>query len=588
MIIVLSTILFFAVKHVYDPPARRPDNFGNPHLAANDITVGPGEYISAFLRLSTGSLYDPDGHKLTAPDSFVQVAGGAHHMMAVTVGGNVYGWGDNSNGQLGLGNTTSQNNPTRSTVDTFGNAFGNVKKVWCGGYQGWNSMALKKDGTLWRCGDLKGGNRGNNTFGSEVHVWVQIPFPAGTFLVDALCSDYGLALDSAGNAWTWGAEAENSGFFTPYILAQGTSTPNPRNPTKLLWPTARVKQIAGGFGNLSYLLQTDGKVYAWGPYLDYAGLSNNQDLSTNGYNGWRVDTALNHYLTASIDTLVVNSMFTYVIQTDSTLWGWGSNACSNLGLGPGIDMRHYRGTGGYSPYNWDQGQHEAMIIHPTQVMVGKHNFTKIFGGTSINFWFTAMDVHDSIYVAGRDKGDVTGNKVAGIDSVAGNLIAQYPNGWDVTRWRYINPFRGGFIVRTTCILFKDTTGAILQGTYPLNTTGAAPTCFAGSDQNITLSYTNLPGSWATTSPGKGLYSVFWQCTVKPIGAPAPTMPLVANDTVSVSGLQTGTYTFSYTITDNNFKTNTATVNINVGTAPPPTNFPGLIRRKYIHHKYLRG
>lgn len=552
---------------------RRPFFFGTPHAATNKWNIGPGEYVSFWINTTLHRMYNPDGSAVSgAPDSFAMVAGGAHHELALTIGGNVWAFGQNGDGQCGQGNTTDLSSFTRITIDSLGNAFSNVKKIGCGGYHGWNSFAVKTDGTLWRWGDCGGGNGGNGTVGNaQAKRPVQVPFPVGTFIVDALCSDIGVALDSAGNVWTWGGWQENGGFFDPYVLAQGTSNPNRFSPTKLTWPTARVKQICGGMGNFNSILQTDGKVYAWGPYLSYNCLSAGQDMSTIGYVGWRIDTALTRFLPAgyTIDTMAQNNMMTAIILADSTAWMWGSNACSNLGLGAGLNMRHYTGTGGYAPYAWDQGVNEAMVYQPTQVMVGKHNFTKIFASTSLNFWMTLEDANDSVFVAGRDKGNVTGNMVAGIDSVAGDLQAQYPNSWDIIYWTYINPFNKPYTVRTTTPLFIDTSGAILQSTYPLNTSGSPPTCSAGSNQFIAKSYTTLNGSWGTTSPGKGLYSRHWVCTSKPSGAPNPIMPLVANDTVAVSGLQTGSYVFSFTILDNNFKTNTASVTITFNSAIIP-------------------
>lgn len=542
--------------------------FGSPHTANNRWVMGPGEYNNSVVDNTTHRLYliqDYPQAFAGLPDSFATTAGGAHHFMAITLGGRLAGWGDNAAGELGIGSTVGQNFPVFVSTDSLGNQFGNVKKVGCGGAGGsepWNTFAVKKDGTLWACGDLSGGLRGNGTFGGQTNRFVQIPFPAGTFIVDAYLNFSGLALDSAGNVWTWGA---NYGFYPPYLLAQGTANPVTSTPTKIILP-ARCKQIAGGSSILSYYLLTDGTLYGSAWNISYMGLpigGSQVDMSYTNFKAWRIDTALK--LQAPIDTLVVNGLSTLAILTDSTLWGWGSNACGNFGIGAGIDFRHYTTPGGtYAPYNWDQGQGEAMQIKPVRIMNGKHNFTKIFGSTALNFFWNVEDVNDSIYVFGRNKGGIIPNNRDGIDSVAGDLAAYYPNNWDVNYATYVDLFRSTKVIRTTCQLFIDSAGAYLESTYPLNTSGTAPVVSAGSTQNISTSYTTLKGSYTVSAPASGAYTVFWQNTARPAGAPIPIMPLVANDTVSVANLTViGAYTFSYTVRDNNFKSTTASVVINV-------------------------
>lgn len=541
--------------------------FGTPHTASNRWVIGPGEYFSGLVDKSNGKLYqlvDQPTHFTNVPDSFVDVAGGAHHMLALTVGGRVAAWGDNQNGELGIGSLVNQVNPVFITTDSLGVQFGNVKKIMAGGTIGWNSFALKNDGTLWGWGDLSAGTRGNNTFGGQTTRPVQIPFPTGTVIVDFSASFFCLALDNAGNVWTWGAEGAFNNFGAPYILAQGTSTPNSRVPTKQTYPAGVIiKQIAGGGAQSSWALGTNGHVYGWAYDLTYAGVTNtNKNLSNFGFNAIDLTDTLG--LPTTIDTLITNSMFTLAILSDSTIWGWGSNACANAGF-QGINYRLYRTPSGvFAPYAWSQGRDEAMQIRPVQIMKGKHNFTKIFGSVSLNYWFNAEDVHDSLYMWGRNKGGVGGNLIGGVDSVAGDIQALYPNNWDVNNPTYINPFGRNYIIRTTCQLFKDTTGAQLQLTYPLNTSGSAPTVSAGSTQTISTSYTVLKGSYTVTSPARGAYNVLWQNTGRPAGAPIPLIPLIANDTVPVSNLTViGAYTFTYTVQDNNFKTSTASVTINV-------------------------
>jgi alpha-tubulin suppressor-like RCC1 family protein len=72
------------------------------------------------------------------------------HTLAVTTGGKLYAWGFNTNGQLGLGDTTFRSSPIQIGSDT------NWKYVNAIGEDG-ASLALKTNGTLWSWGRNNGG-----------------------------------------------------------------------------------------------------------------------------------------------------------------------------------------------------------------------------------------------------------------------------------------------------------------------------------------------------------------------------------------------------------------------------------------------
>lgn len=561
------------------------------HLKVNRWESGLGEYLGLLLDNNIHRAYQLVDHPTTfsgLPDSIIAVAGGAHHglFLSSSLHGQVWGYGDNGSGELGDGTTTNRTNPVRVTIDSLGNVFDSVVKISCGGSgeaNPWASFALKSNGTMWGCGSLAGGMRGNNTFGGETHRYVQIPFPAGTVIKDFVMSFHGVALDTAGNVWTWGA---NYSGYLENCLGRGP-TPNANVPTKITLPVGRrAVMIAGGGSIMDWVLLDNGSLLGWSYRTDYLGLTGNIGMGHTSYQPWLTDSVTVNKLSAPIDTIVTNSMYTYVICKDSTLWGWGDNVQANGGDGTEIDMRHYRGLAGYFPYAWDQNVEGRMQFSPKPIMPGKHNFTKIFGSTVLNFYVQVEDANDSLYGWGRNKGGVVGNLVNGVDSVAGDLRSYYPNSWDVLWPTYINPFRGTFITLTTCPLFIDSAG-FLSGTYPLNTSGSAPVANAGTDQSISTSYTTLKGTWSVSSPARGLVTREWKYTSGPLDSVI--MPLHANDTIAVAGLTTaGTYTFTYTVKDNNFKTTADVMTVLVGTLPPPTNAGGLKLKKGYHHKYIKG
>ena len=79
------------------------------------------------------------------------IAAGSFHTLAIQKDGSLYAWGRNDYGQLGLGDTTSRNLPTR--VGTARN--------WVAVATGYlHSLALQADGTLWAWGDNAFGKLG--------------------------------------------------------------------------------------------------------------------------------------------------------------------------------------------------------------------------------------------------------------------------------------------------------------------------------------------------------------------------------------------------------------------------------------------
>lgn len=128
------------------------------------------------------------------------------HSVVSSSSGTVYACGDNSNGQLGNGNSTSSNVPV--SVNMSGALKGKtITKVACGSY---NSLALASDGAVYswekdangRLGD------GNNT-DSNVPVATSnlSPLPVGltTFTADNL-------VDKADLQWNTATEVDNYGF----------------------------------------------------------------------------------------------------------------------------------------------------------------------------------------------------------------------------------------------------------------------------------------------------------------------------------------------------------------------------------------
>ena len=120
--------------------------------------------------------------------------------------GTLWAWGSNSAGKLGLGDTTNRSSPTQIGSDTDWKEVGN-------GVPGGNS-AIKTDGTLWSWGSNWHATLGDGTetdtsspiqIGSDTD-WGHIVAYQGN--VHYMCA----ATKTDGTLWWWGSDTTQSGY----------------------------------------------------------------------------------------------------------------------------------------------------------------------------------------------------------------------------------------------------------------------------------------------------------------------------------------------------------------------------------------
>ena len=130
-------------------------------------------------------------------ETFVAVAAGRWHSMALTSGGKVFTWGNNVNGQLGIGTTMNQNFPVLVTGLT-------ANAIYGGGT--YHSMAMRNDGQLVAWGTNLYGQLGTGALANSF-----TPVPVGTAWLGAFsvgravtADEHNLALRSDGKLYAWG------------------------------------------------------------------------------------------------------------------------------------------------------------------------------------------------------------------------------------------------------------------------------------------------------------------------------------------------------------------------------------------------
>ena len=120
-------------------------------------------------QLGLGNLtYRSSPVQVGALTTWLTIASGSYHSMAIKTDGTMWGLGGrNSNGQLGLGNTTNYSSPKQVGALT------NWLNIASGSY---HNMAIKTDGTMWAWGNSSSGRLG---IGNSATVYVSSPVQVG-------------------------------------------------------------------------------------------------------------------------------------------------------------------------------------------------------------------------------------------------------------------------------------------------------------------------------------------------------------------------------------------------------------------------
>ncbi|MCL2787921.1 MAG: Ig-like domain-containing protein [Micrococcales bacterium] len=212
---------------------------GNSGLPANSsrpvrVQAAPGETLPVFTAIAAG-----------------QVTG-----YALDENGNVWAWGYNNYGQLGNGTTTSSTRPVRVQAATGTlPAFTTIAAGWVTIY------ALDEDGNVWAWGDNRDGQLGNGTTTSSSRP-VLVQAATGklpVFTTIAARYDTAYSLDENGNVWAWGHnEVGQLGNGTQVNSAWPIRVQAPPGETLPVFTTIAAAMYTG------YALDERASVWAWG------------------------------------------------------------------------------------------------------------------------------------------------------------------------------------------------------------------------------------------------------------------------------------------------------------------------------------
>ncbi|MCT8157985.1 RCC1 domain-containing protein, partial [Bifidobacterium polysaccharolyticum] len=252
---------------------------------------------------------------------FTQFSAGSGYSLALGSDGNLYSWGDNSSGQLGTGSTdySPHSTPSKGSMPTDGTKF---TQISAGNY---HSLAMGTDGNLYSWGSNGTGALGRETDQTPENRPGVVTPPTGVrFTQFSAGSGYSLALGSDGNLYSWG----NNG--TGQLGIGGADSNQHNTPSKGSMPADGTKftQISAGYYH-SLAMGTDGNLYSWGDNsLGQLGRALTSTSTLNDGTPHKVNPPAG--VTRFIQ-VIAGGDNSLAMGWDGNLYSWGDNSKGQLG-----------------------------------------------------------------------------------------------------------------------------------------------------------------------------------------------------------------------------------------------------------------
>ncbi len=253
--------------------------------------------------------------EITKATDWKNVNAGHSYTVAIKNDGTLWAWGNNSNGQLGIGTSESTSVPTQEITKAE-----DWKNVSAGK---WHIVALKNDGTLWAWGYNSYGKLGDGTITNR-----SVPTQENTEAADwnyiSAGSDHTISIKNDGTLWAWGyngfGQIGDGTTTTRYISTQESTD-------ALDW-----RYISTG-GSHTVALKSDGTLWVWGKN-DVGQLGNGSSTKRDVLSPIQENSNTKNWMCIS-----TGESHTVALKSDGTLWVWGSNTYGELGDGTSIQRQ---------------------------------------------------------------------------------------------------------------------------------------------------------------------------------------------------------------------------------------------------------
>ena len=246
--------------------------------------------------------------KIDALSNIDQIYCNYMNLYAKTASGEVYAWGNNDSGQLGIGNTTDQSAPVKI------NGLTNVQNI---DFENGSIYAITKTGDVYAWGNNDSGQLGiGNTTNQSVPVKIN-----GLTNVQNIDIENGsiYAITKTGDVYAWGDNDNGQ-------LGIGNKT-NQNVPVKINGLT-NIQNIDFENGSI-YAITKTGDAYAWGSNrAGKLGIGNNTDQN--------VPVKINEL--SNVEDIYSGKDYAYAKTMAGDVYAWGNNRAGKLGIGNNIDQ----------------------------------------------------------------------------------------------------------------------------------------------------------------------------------------------------------------------------------------------------------
>eukprot|EP00743_Colponemidia_sp_Colp-15_P007887 GILK01008541.1.p1 GENE.GILK01008541.1~~GILK01008541.1.p1 ORF type:complete len:1250 (-),score=240.95 GILK01008541.1:92-3841(-) len=273
--------------------------------------------------------------------TIAHLACGGNFSLCVDIHGNMFAWGENEFGQLGLGVTSDESveRPQRVPLPS-GVAF---VQMSCGMQ---HSVAIDTSGSLWSWGNPEAGVLGrpeDTPSNSPYRIHQLKDNRTATFRMVSCGSYHSVALTDDGKLYSWGrADGSQLGLMHPETF-EVKETPEKMDvfvskPTRLAGPLDDVFVISVACGEVHNLALADtGRVYSWG-WGEYGQLGQGLTADQFAHEGTGgintkvlLPTMIDSLKPHNIVKVVCGSLFCAVLTDRHEVFTWGINDMGQLG-----------------------------------------------------------------------------------------------------------------------------------------------------------------------------------------------------------------------------------------------------------------